>query len=600
MAIAVAAALGSVTAPAHAVEIETSNPDLKISFDNTVRYTLGVRVEGQDDTIMAQPNANDGDGNFDKGSIVTNRIDLLSEFDIVYKDYYGFRASGQAWRDFAYDNLDTKSTSTYNHIGANGQQQLGLANFADRYFHRTSGEILDAFFFARIPFGDRPMDVKLGRHSEYWGESLFPAGTYDSIAYSQQPLDLGRAAAMPGVEAKELYRPLTHASFTWQVSPTLSLMGQYYTEWKPFFFPEGGTYLGNGDPYLNSVQTSLLIPNPLAAYGIGGPLSALPHGEDSRPKNSGEYGVAARWTPEWADGTFGVYYREFADKLPQLYISMVPKTFTIQYPVQLPDGSVMYVPVPVTATLPDKYHFAYADDIKLYGLSYGTTIGGVSIGAELSYRKNMPLNSDPVLVLTNQPVDMVLPPGLVPELPDGARMITGATLERGESPGARGNTWHGVFNAVDVLAGNALWDQLTLVGELNIDRWAKVTQGMQWFQGRPGRTGIDKVSKTAVGMTVLASPTWYEVFPGVALSAPVSVTYGLSGNSPIFLGSAKGGGTYSYGVSADILQKYTLSLQYVDFFGRGEVSPIGALTAAGTNTTLKDRGFVALTFKTKF
>ena len=39
------------------------------------------------------------------------------------------------------------------------------------------------------------------------------------------------------------------------------------------------------------------------------------------------------------------------------------------------------------------YNLIYADNIDLFGVSLAKNIGGVSVGAEISYRHNTPLNS---------------------------------------------------------------------------------------------------------------------------------------------------------------------------------------------------------------
>ena len=54
-------------------------------WDNTIRYNLGERAQSQDGAILGNPNFDDGDRNFSNGSIVTNRLDLLSEFDFVWQ-----------------------------------------------------------------------------------------------------------------------------------------------------------------------------------------------------------------------------------------------------------------------------------------------------------------------------------------------------------------------------------------------------------------------------------------------------------------------------------------------------------------------------------
>lgn len=65
----------AVTLPSHAMEIDVGNPDLSIRWDNTLRYNLGFRTQAQDAALLGNPNLDDGDRNFNKGSAVANRGD---------------------------------------------------------------------------------------------------------------------------------------------------------------------------------------------------------------------------------------------------------------------------------------------------------------------------------------------------------------------------------------------------------------------------------------------------------------------------------------------------------------------------------------------
>ena len=76
--LAVAIAAITHTSSVQAYQIETSNPKLVVRWDNTIRYNLGVRTESQDERLLANSIFNDGDKKFDKGDVITNRIDLLS------------------------------------------------------------------------------------------------------------------------------------------------------------------------------------------------------------------------------------------------------------------------------------------------------------------------------------------------------------------------------------------------------------------------------------------------------------------------------------------------------------------------------------------
>ena len=100
-AIMLALAGLSAVADVKAVEISTDNTDLSIRWDNTFKYSAGFRVKNRSDTLVADPNQDDGDRNF-KWGLVSNRLDLLSEFDLTYKNNLGFRASGAGWYDTVY------------------------------------------------------------------------------------------------------------------------------------------------------------------------------------------------------------------------------------------------------------------------------------------------------------------------------------------------------------------------------------------------------------------------------------------------------------------------------------------------------------------
>ena len=66
-------------------------------WDNTLRYNLGARVQEQNAAILGAVNNDDGDRNFSNGSLVTNRLDVLSEFDFVWRKSYGARVRAALW-----------------------------------------------------------------------------------------------------------------------------------------------------------------------------------------------------------------------------------------------------------------------------------------------------------------------------------------------------------------------------------------------------------------------------------------------------------------------------------------------------------------------
>src|ERR1700712_926274 len=67
-----------VATPAFAFEIETGIPELKASWDTTVKYGVMGRVDGRSSPLINQPpatvNQDDGDRNFHRG-LVSRRFD---------------------------------------------------------------------------------------------------------------------------------------------------------------------------------------------------------------------------------------------------------------------------------------------------------------------------------------------------------------------------------------------------------------------------------------------------------------------------------------------------------------------------------------------
>lgn len=561
----VGVAIASV-GPVQAFEIDTGTENVQIRWDNTIRYNLATRVQDVNKDIAGSLNNNDGDRNFDK-TVVSNRLDLLSEFDFVYRKDNGFRVSGAAWGDDAYNHLDKHSADGSNHL-VDGAPATGLSRTTKRYNRGVSGELLDAFAFTKVDLGDSPLYLKAGRHTVYWGESLFSAGAINGIAYAQSPLDISKALQIPGAEAKELFRPLNNVSANFQATDSLSLAAQYFVDWEPFRFPEAGSYLAGSDFALD------------AGESLYTPLGLLQHLGDVKPKKQGDFGLSARWSPEWADGTLGFYYRNFSDKIPAAILDVRGNPLIGGTPGQ-----------------PVGYRFSYGNDIDLFGISLSKQLAGISVGAELSYRRNMPLVSDPVIVAS--PTTVALARMGVPELAGFVNAQT-SLPDQGDTGGARGNTVHAVLNFIGQASTTSLFDSLDWKAELTWNTWTKVTQHEELFKGRRGYTGIDKADKNAWTFALALEPKWYNVLPSVDVVLPLNYSIGLSGNSAAALGGNKNAGSFSVGVGADWLNKYRFDLKYVGFFGDIDATNPSAVVGNGPQAYLKDRGMVVFNFKTTF
>lgn len=545
--LAAVVSLLGIGANVGAFDIPTGSEDVSLRWDNTFRYSMSGRVAKQDKAIIGNPNYDDGDRNFNTG-IVSARLDVLSEADLIYKKNYGVRLSGAAWYDPSYDNLKNSSVATSNHL-ENGKPANGLNSNEKKYALGPGGELLDAFIFGKTDIGGVPLSVKVGRHTIFWGEGLLLGGAIHGISYSQMPLDLAKGTAIPGSEAKELFLPQNNVSFQVQPSETLTIAGQYFLEWDPTRLPEPGTYFGAPDVALAGGEGSLI-----AGYDPTIGYLRLVRGSDIKP-NKRDWGLSTRWTPEWLEGTVGLYYRNFSDKLPQAHL--------------------MLGPVDPSTGIMGSYHAAYADNIDMYGISLSKSVLGVSVGAELSYRQNMPLISEaPVITLL---------PG------------------KGQTDGTRGDTMHAVVNFLGLIKKTPLFDAASWNMEYVWNHVNRVSQGEAYYKGRDGYNEIDKVSKDYFGGAVGFTPTWFQVLSGVDLSMPLSISSGLSGNSAVTAGGNKHAGSYSAGFSADIFSKYKADLNYIGFFGDHSTDATGAVKVAnGIQSVYTDRNMITLTLKATF
>jgi hypothetical protein len=535
---------------ARADSIRTGNPDIELRWDNAIRYTAGVRVKDINKSFYGLPGYDETEGRFEKGDLVTNRLDLLSELDFTYAGKVGFRVSGAAWHDAAYDKMSRRNPA----LTVGGAYQNDVYNGYTQRYIRGSGEILDAFVFANVSVGSVSINAKAGQHNVYWGESLYSIG--NSIAYSQGPVDTIKSATNPGAEAKELFLPLKQVSAQAQLTGELSLAAQYSLDWKPFRLVPGGTYFAPSDG-----SRSDFAANFPGNFNIA-------NGADFGPTDKkGNFGVNLRYSPAALSGSVGLYYRKFDEKLPWAFTQL------------------RRVPVAPFAA-PAAIRLAFARDTELYGVSFTKNIASVSVAAELSYRKNTALNSTSGY--------SVLPAGAEP------------TYE--EVEGARGNTMHGLLNGIWLMPENPLFQGGTLQGEINFSHLDKVTKNAGRFFGEGFGCPVNQskrdgcATRNAVGVNLGFTPEWPQAFAGWDMSMPTSLAYQVRGNGAALGGGNEGALSWAVGVTGKLYSKYEFSLKYADARARYNTNPVTGLvtTVNGSNAVQSDHDWVVFTFKTSF
>jgi len=343
---------------AQAFEIDTGNPDLRIRWDNTLKYSAAWRTEGASSKLtqgQTALNLDDGDRNFNKG-LISNRLDLLSEMDITYGNV-GARGSGAAWYDDVYnqgtDNNDSSRGNSYT---------VGSDKFTDdtRTLHGRKGELLDAFIFGKTEIGEMPVSGRLGQYAMQWGESLFYG--MNGIAGGMAPVDVVKGLSVPNTQFKELIRPVKQMSGQLQLTPDVSLGAYYQFEWEANRLPAAGSYFSNDD-FFGDGSERLFVGTPVMP---GGQPLAFYHGKDKDAKDSGQGGVQLRWRTETVD--WGLYAIRFHDKSPQLNVRT---DFANLNPVTGKAG---------------EYYWVYPQGIEALGASFSTTLSNFNIAGELSTR----------------------------------------------------------------------------------------------------------------------------------------------------------------------------------------------------------------------
>lgn len=357
----------------HAFSIDTGNPDWTVNFDNTVKASSIYRLENADSKLVdsfrllvpgvpasAFPQAlnfNAGDDNFRNKGIVSKRVDLLSELDLVYRRSFGFRASAAAW----YDDVYHHSTDARDH--ANGQTPFD--EFPDRTRRIAGGdaEVLDAFVFGGWELGEgRRLSARFGRHALQYGESLFFGD--NGIARAQGPIDVNKLLSSPNAQFKEIIRPVPQLSAQLQLTPDLALGGYVQFGWEADRLPPSGSYFSTTNiPWGSSQPEFVGIPSgPLAGNHV------LHSGKDDEPSDHGQFGVQVKWRV--AETDLGLYFARYHDKGGQLYGAL-----NVVNPA---DG---------------RWFYTFPEAIKTLGVSASRTFGEVNFSLEASVRDDMPLRS---------------------------------------------------------------------------------------------------------------------------------------------------------------------------------------------------------------
>jgi hypothetical protein len=543
MAVAVALACSQ----AQAFEFDTGESDVKVRWDNTLKYSTIYRLENPDSAQLGRyvgSPAGDGDRNFKRG-IASNRVDLLTEFDVIHAGNKGLRISGTGWYDDVYQHSNDNTTGLSHNLSVGANQ----FNSETKKAVGNDTKLLDAFVFLKGDIGVMPASVRVGRHAVIYGETLMSGA--NGIAAAQGPVDIVKAATVPGAQVKEFLLPTNQISLNLQPTSQISLGGYYQFKWeKSSFFPAG----------------SFLSPNDVVGPGGESMLDAFPviRTTDMEPKKTGQWGTQLRYKPEWVDAEFGLYAAQYHDKTPSAIYTNV--------------GANPYLG---GAIAPTTYTRVYQQDIKTYGVSASTVLGSDNVSIEASLRDNMPLTGGlcPVTSLTGCGYFV-----------NTTTLLGGPTYNNTDNPlYAVGKTTHATLVDIHVIQPNAIMkDGGSLAVQYDWHMVNSVTKNP---------TMIDPTTtRSASQVTIAYTADWFQAMDGVDLSFPIVLSHSVHGRSRVYVGWVENGGSLDVGVTAKYRNAWKAGLNYHHFIG----SKGGGIGNGHFDQTQYDRDYLSFNVSTSF
>ncbi|WP_417694016.1 DUF1302 domain-containing protein [Pseudomonas sp.] len=548
--------------------------------------------------------SDDGHLNFKRGETFSKIFKGIHDLELKYGDT-GVFVRGKYWYDFELKD----EHRLYKDISDSNRKEGAKS---------SGGQILDAFIYHNYAIGDQPGSVRLGKQVVSWGESTFIQGGINSI----NPVDVS-AFRRPGAEIKEGLIPVNMFYVSQSLTDNLSAEAFYQLEWDQTVVDNCGTFFSQPDVVADGCSDNLRVLNkrstlPAAALGPAEALGVnvneegvlVRRGPDRDARDSGQWGVSFKYMFEPLDTEFGAYFMNYHSRAPIFSATGAPQS-VFDLAAGLPPAFAALSPLLVAGN--SNYFIEYPEDIRLYGLSFSTTLPtGTAWSGELSYRPNAPvqLSTTDILFAGVTPL-----PGL------GNASIL---------PGSPGQDLHG-YNRKEITQFQTTFthfldqvmgaSRLTLVGEVGVTYVGGLESKSDARYGRDpvfgpgelpngfcnvlngstaaggGQTSADVNSNcnndgfttsTSWGYRARAIWEYPDVFAGVNLKPNVAWSHDVKGYSPGPGGNfEEGRKAVSLGLDAEYQNTYNASLAYTNFFG-------------GDFSTVDDRDFLALSVGVTF
>lgn len=385
--------IGIVVSAGSAVAIDFQSGDLTGAWDTTLKYGVLQRHQERDKNNVHTLNGgnkptgqNDDDGNlnYDKGDIVNNRFDLVTELDLSWNNY-AFFTRGLFFYDFAVMGDETQRTK----FSEESKKLIG-----------TNAELYDAFIQASYAPGDIPIDIRLGRQVLNWGQSTFITNGISSA----NALDVNNLQ-IPGSELRQAYLPANMIWMNFGIHENFSIEAFYKFEYRKSRLPPSGSYFSTSDFLGEGAKRLLAASDPVSSANSsdGVKLPTSPgtavkyedYGDDDKD-GGGDAGAAMRFTiPALNYTELGLYYVKYASTLPSLAAKSGPQS---AFNRGLQTAAGQGISGNDAALLgfvewldESSYGWVYPEDITLMGLGFSTVLGNVAVQGEFSQQKDFPV-----------------------------------------------------------------------------------------------------------------------------------------------------------------------------------------------------------------
>lgn len=630
---------------------KSNNANSGLDFSNYKVYAPNpVKDDVWNGAGSYSTNGDNGNLNYDSGKSFSKIFKGVHELDIHYQNV-GVFVRGMYFYDYAMMDDDRDSSNT---LTGNVFDPCRDGEARDQVCKDI--RLLDAYVYGDFEIGEMPFSVRLGDQVISWGESTLISHGISEI----NPVDVARLRA-PGAEVKEAFIPFGALWASLGVTDNFNVEMFYQYSWEKTILPPPGSYFstndfaGDGGQYNNVqlgfggnpdmnldyliaslndigdiVRAAIATGDPAiiaqaqaqagamySAYAGNLSLRAPGSKAENDPDDGGQYGLRLSWfLPELNDTEISLYYVNYHSRRP------IFTAITADFSAASVGGDIGMLAT--TTITEDNYsdlnsfsrvELDYVEDIKMYAMSFNTTIGTTAFSGEVSYRQDEPLQIDDVeLLFASVPQQLANTGNPAFAALDGVSQVVkadGSTYGSGET--AKGYILSDTLQVQMTLThlfgptfGASQLVGLIEVGGININDMPEHSELRLNGPGTARNGGIagpigpileaslqDGVESNpfptefAWGYRAIAKIEYTNVIAGINIAPRVVFAHDVKGITPdpLFM-FIEGRKSMSLGLTFDYQSRWSADLNYNSFFG-----------GVGTTNKMEDHDYVSFSIK---